>query len=71
MELQRYGYIKVSGGQRYTRYEYAITDYGEYDQLRLAIDQHLQAILDKIRSLPGSPVGHRGPLAAVGQLSQL
>lgn len=71
VELQRYGYIKVSGGQRYTRYEYAITDYGEYDQLRSAIDQHLQAILDKIRSLSGSPVAHSGPLAAVGQSSEL
>jgi energy-coupling factor transporter ATP-binding protein EcfA2 len=51
VELQRYGYIKVSGGNRYTKYEYAIADYSEYDQLRSVIDRHLQAVLDKIRSL--------------------
>jgi DNA primase len=51
VELQRYGYIKTQGGNRYTRYEYGIADYSEYDKLRSAIDQHLQAILDKIKSL--------------------
>ncbi|MHA4812653.1 CHC2 zinc finger domain-containing protein [Flavitalea flava] len=53
VELQRYGYIKVSGGNRYTKYEYAITNYQEYDQLKSAIDQHLQEILHRIRSRRG------------------
>jgi DNA primase len=51
VELQRYGYIKMQGGNRYSRYEYAIADYAEYDTLKSAIDGHLQAILDKIKSL--------------------
>jgi DNA primase/energy-coupling factor transporter ATP-binding protein EcfA2 len=50
LELQRYGYLKTQGS-RYTKYEYAIADYTEYDQLRSAIDQHLHVLLDKIRSL--------------------
>jgi DNA primase len=51
VELQRYGYIKTQGGNRYSRYEYGIADYAEYDTLKSAIDGHLQAILDKIKSL--------------------
>jgi transcription initiation factor IIE alpha subunit len=51
VELQRYGYIKMSSGNRYTKYEYAIADYTEYDKLKSSIDGHLQAILDKIKSL--------------------
>jgi DNA primase len=49
-ELERYGYIKVSRAGRYAKYEYTIADYTEYDKLKSAIDQHLQIILDKIRS---------------------
>jgi DNA primase len=51
VELQRYGYLKMQGGSRYSRYEYAIADPMEYDQLKSSIDGHLQAVLDKIRSL--------------------
>jgi DNA primase len=51
VELQRYGYLKTQGGSRYSRYEYAIADLAEYDQLKSAIDGHLQAVLDHIRSL--------------------
>jgi len=49
-ELERYGYLKVSRGSRYGKYEYSIADYAEYDQLRSTINQHLQAILDRIQS---------------------
>jgi DNA-binding HxlR family transcriptional regulator len=49
-ELERYGYLKVSRGSRYGKYEYSIADYAEYDQLKSTIHQHLQAILDIIRS---------------------
>jgi len=51
VELQRYGYIKTQGGSRYSRYEYAIADPAEYDQLTSAIDGQLQAALAQIRSL--------------------
>jgi DNA primase len=51
VELQRYGYIKTQGGSRYSRYEYAIADPAEYDQLTSAIDGQLQAVLAQIRSL--------------------
>jgi DNA primase len=49
-ELERYGYLKVNRSTRYGKYEYTIADYTEYDKLKSAIDQHLQAILDKIQS---------------------
>jgi DNA primase len=49
-ELERYGYLKVNRSARYGKYEYSIADYAEYDQLKSAINQHLQAILDKIES---------------------
>ena len=49
-ELERYGYLKVNRSKRYGKYEYSIADYAEYDQLRSAINQHLQTILDKIQS---------------------
>ncbi len=50
VELERYGYIKVSRGGRYTKYDYSIANYEEYDQLRSAIHGHLQDILDRIKS---------------------
>jgi DNA-binding MarR family transcriptional regulator len=49
-ELERYGYLKVNRAGRYAKYEYSIADLAEYDQLKSAIDQHLQAILEKIKS---------------------
>jgi DNA primase len=49
-ELERYGYLKVNRSARYAKYEYSIADYAEYDQLKSTINQHVQAILDKIES---------------------
>jgi len=49
-ELERYGYLKVNRSRRYGKYEYQIADAAEYDRLRSAIDEHLQAILDNIKS---------------------
>jgi len=49
-ELERYGYLKVNRSARYAKYEYSIADYAEYDQLKSTINQHVQAILDKIAS---------------------
>jgi DNA primase len=49
-ELERYGYIK-GNGNRYVKYEYSITNYNEYETLKSSIDQHLQAILEKIKTL--------------------
>jgi DNA primase catalytic core len=49
-ELERYGYLKVNRSGRYGKYEYSIADLTEYDQLRSAINQHLQAILDTIKA---------------------
>jgi DNA-binding MarR family transcriptional regulator len=59
-ELERYGYLKVNRSGRYGKYEYSIADLTEYDRLRSAIDQHLQAILDKIKARNQST----GPLLA-------
>jgi DNA primase len=51
-ELHGYGYIKsVSGYQHRKGFEYAVTDLGEYAQLRSGIDEHLQAILTHLRGL--------------------
>jgi DNA primase len=57
IELERYGYLKVSRRSRYGKYDYSIADYAEYDELRSGIDQHLQAILTRInsRNQPSSP----------------
>lgn len=57
-ELERYGYLKVNRSGRYGKYEYSIADLTEYDQLRSAINQHLQAILDtiKARNQPTGPL---------------
>jgi DNA-binding MarR family transcriptional regulator len=49
-ELERYGYLKVNRSRRYEKYEYKIVDAAEYDRLKSAIDGHLQAILDNIKS---------------------
>ena len=49
-ELERYGYLKVSRVSRRGKYEYSIADLTEYDQLRTAIEGHLQTILDTIKS---------------------
>lgn len=49
VELERYGYIKGKGN-RYRSYEYSVTDYQEYDQLKSSIDAHLESILDNVRS---------------------
>jgi DNA primase len=58
VELERYGYLKVSRPGRQGRYEYSVTDPTEYDQLRSAIDGQLQQVLDQIRSRsqPSGPV---------------
>jgi DNA primase catalytic core len=58
VELERYGYLKVSRPSRQAKYEYSIADHAEYDQLRSAVDHHLQDVLDNIRSRsrPTGPV---------------
>jgi DNA primase len=50
LELERYGYIQVNRSSRQGKYEYTIVDYTEYDRLKSAIHQHLQTILDTIKS---------------------
>jgi DNA primase/DNA-binding MarR family transcriptional regulator len=50
VELERYGYLKVSRPGRRSRYEYSVADPAEYDALRSAIDQQLQQVLDQIKS---------------------
>ncbi|HEV2355509.1 MAG TPA: CHC2 zinc finger domain-containing protein [Puia sp.] len=61
IELERYGYLKVSRPGRHTRFEYSITDPTEYDALRSAIDRQLQQVLDRIRERhrpTGPPLAH-------------
>ena len=47
-ELERYGYIKGQGN-RYRSYEYSITDYEEYSNLKGSIDGQLAAIVARIK----------------------
>lgn len=49
-ELVRYEYIRIKSGSAYRGYEYQISNYEEYDQLKDQIDGQLKAILDKIKS---------------------
>jgi DNA primase len=51
-ELHSYGYIKPVSGYRHRKgFEYAVTDLGEYTQLRNGIDAHLGAILTRLRGV--------------------
>ncbi len=57
-ELKNNGYIRYKGGNRQQGYEYKINDYDEYTQLRSAIDDRLQQIIEDIKN--GIPeVSHR------------
>jgi DNA primase catalytic core len=61
VELERYGYLKVNRGSRQLKYEYSIADASEYDELRSAIDQHVQHILIQLKSRhqpSGPPLAH-------------
>jgi hypothetical protein len=51
----------VSRHHRQRKYEYNVADPAEYDQLRSAIDGHLQVVLEQIKSrsqLSGPPMAH-------------
>jgi 5S rRNA maturation endonuclease (ribonuclease M5) len=62
-ELKRNGYITYKGGNRFSGYEYAITDYQEYQKLRAGIDRKLTEILSRIDSVP---LSHRYPTGENG-----
>jgi DNA primase len=50
-ELVRYGYIKANGNRyRKGSYEYSIVKMDEYEALKSQIEQHLQSILQTIKS---------------------
>lgn len=55
-ELVRYGYIKGSGNRYRGSYEYRIVNMAEYETLKSSIDQHLQAILESLRTTASSSV---------------
>lgn len=46
-ELERYGYLKAKGN-RYKGLDYQVSDTGEYQQLKDGVEEHLDAILEKI-----------------------
>jgi hypothetical protein len=45
-ELQRYGLLKVLGGSRYKGYEYALTNYDDYE----ALENEIESAFDKVFS---------------------
>ncbi len=71
IELQRYDYIKVKSGTRYRGYEYEITDYGEYEDLKNTIDKRLREILDKIKASAGIGSGSVVQSGSKGEMNQL
>lgn len=54
MELCRYGYLKINGGNKFKGYEYQIANEQEYEQLKSDIDQKLDQILQTIKGASGS-----------------
>ena len=53
-QLQRYGYLKIVGGNRYKRgYEYEVASYKDYKQLTEGISHALDEALAKIKRLSG------------------
>ena len=52
-ELVRYGYIKANGNRyRKGSYEYTIANMQEYEALQSAVGQHLEGIVQTLKSLP-------------------
>ncbi len=49
MELSRYSYLKINGGNKFKGYEYQIANEQEYEQLKSDIDQKLETILQAIK----------------------
>jgi DNA primase len=48
-ELRQFGYIKISGGDKYRRgYEYELTDLGGQETIRPGIDAHIGVMMKKI-----------------------
>jgi DNA primase len=54
MELSRYSYLKINGGNKFKGYEYQIANEQEYEQLKSDIDQKLDLILQSIKGVSGS-----------------
>jgi hypothetical protein len=54
MELSRYSYLKINGGNKFKGYEYQIANEQEYEQLKSDIDQKLDQILQTIKGASGS-----------------
>lgn len=51
-ELRQYGFLKpISGFKHRSGFEYSVIDVAEYGQLKTQIDEHLQAIVEKLRLL--------------------
>ena len=67
-ELQSYGYVKVKNGSRYRGFEYIITDYSEYENLRQSIEKLFEAILLNIRKI-SNPVAQSSPVPSLGYLN--
>jgi len=54
MELCRYGYVRINGGNKFKGYEYQIVNEQEYEALKSDIDQKLETILHTIREVSRS-----------------
>ena len=53
-ELQRYGYLKVVGGDRYrSGYEYGLLLSGDYDALSSDVEHGLDVVLKDLKDLKG------------------
>ena len=66
LELSRYGYLKIIGGNRARGYEYELLNSEEYQALKDNIQTALDEALENIKKEMGNPVNQSSPVELVG-----
>lgn len=67
LELSRYGYLKIIGGNRARGYEYELLNSEEYQALKDNIQTALDEALENIKKEISKPVNQSSPVALVGK----
>ena len=66
LELNRYGYLKIIGGNRARGYEYELLNSEEYQALKDNIQTALDEALENIKKEMSEPVNQSSPVELVG-----
>ena len=66
LELNRYGYLKIIGGNRARGYEYELLNSEEYQALKDNIQTALDEALENIKKEMSKPVNQSSPVELVG-----